>query len=155
MTPQELTTLKTEITTDPQSLGYSGKSDEEVADLLNLANRPGRAEVPCWRVKQAAMEWGAWGGLKIVYADPTANVQLRAVVIAAVDWIDDPSGKIQHINMDLPAVGQMLAGLVAGKLITPEQSAALVAFGNALISRATEIGLPPVSYQDCYNARLA
>jgi len=28
--------LKTEITTDPQALGYAGKSDSECADILNL-----------------------------------------------------------------------------------------------------------------------
>lgn len=36
MTPEQLTILKTEITTDPLALGYAGKSDAEIADLLNL-----------------------------------------------------------------------------------------------------------------------
>lgn len=36
MTPAQLTILKTEITTDPLALGYAGKSDAEIADLLNL-----------------------------------------------------------------------------------------------------------------------
>jgi len=36
MTPSQLLVLKTEITTDPLALGYAGKSDAEIADLLNL-----------------------------------------------------------------------------------------------------------------------
>lgn len=35
-----LIALKNEITTDPLALGYVGKNDEEVADLLNKTQRP-------------------------------------------------------------------------------------------------------------------
>lgn len=40
LTATQLANLKTEITSDPTGLGYAGKSDAEVADLLNLP-RPG------------------------------------------------------------------------------------------------------------------
>lgn len=36
LTQTQLVALKTEITTDPLALGYAGKSDAEIADLLNL-----------------------------------------------------------------------------------------------------------------------
>lgn len=36
LTSSQKTTLKNEILTDPLSLGYTGKSDSELADLLNF-----------------------------------------------------------------------------------------------------------------------
>lgn len=40
----DIAALATELTTDPEGIGYSGMSNQEAADALNVANRPAARE---------------------------------------------------------------------------------------------------------------
>jgi hypothetical protein len=44
MTPEQLASLKTELTNDPQVIGYAGKSHDEIARLINRPSRTLDAE---------------------------------------------------------------------------------------------------------------
>src|SRR3990172_2184325 len=59
-----LSALKSEIDSDPTALGYAGKNDQEVADLLNTLNpsiRIDRDIVSTWEVIEATVpsEWAS------------------------------------------------------------------------------------------------
>lgn len=58
------TVLNTEVTTDPLILGYAGKSDSEIADLLNsytTGRMIERIVIDTWEISEATVssEWSA------------------------------------------------------------------------------------------------
>lgn len=52
MTPAQLTSLKSEITSDPTAIGYAGKDHEAIARLINNAPRQvaDDGEKPTWQL---------------------------------------------------------------------------------------------------------
>lgn len=54
----DYTALKNEITTDPLGLGYAGKDDQTVANLLNATTGPGAATVSLSSVAKDAFVLG-------------------------------------------------------------------------------------------------
>lgn len=52
MTPAQLTALKSEITSDPTSIGYAGKDHWGIANLINNAPRqvPDAGDKPTWQL---------------------------------------------------------------------------------------------------------
>lgn len=94
--PIDYNALKTEINTDPLTLGYSGKTDQAVADLLNLApGSPGagrqivRTAVPIAEIYKQ-IDDGAWPStailqhkLQCLLMQPTvdaSNTQTRSII---------------------------------------------------------------------------
>lgn len=146
--------LRSELTADPLGRGYAGMSDADAASSLNVANRTLRRLVPTWEVKQHAIENGYWAAVKIT-AEGGAGIpiEVRGLAISARDWIDDAAGKIQTLDMDRPSTLAMIAGMVASTLMTQGNADSLSALANQSISRATEIGWPPVTEHDIAAAR--
>ena len=130
--------LRTEIDTDPLSRGYSGMSDTEVADDMNLINRDNWVSVTSAQIYEAVdgAEYGALTDL------------LNGDEIAALD-------RIFGLGGDIPSAP---GGRVRGELIsifgggsTTIQN--LVATANQQISRGSEIGWGVVKTGDVTAAR--
>jgi hypothetical protein len=146
----DLTPLITELA-KPE---YSGLSDQFASDLVNAKTVSVRELVPCWLVKQLAIESGYWAAIKIASQSSDVPLQVRGVALSAVDWIDDSSGKIQNVDMDSPAVLAMLGGLVAAGLLTQSQSNDLRSLADQTKRWVDVVGLGTVGIGYVKNARL-
>jgi hypothetical protein len=132
---------------------YSGLSDQAAADAVNAKTVAVRELVPCWLVKQLAIESGYWAAIKIASQSSDVPLQVRGVALSAVDWIDDSSGKIQNVDMDSPAVLAMLGGLVAAGLLTQSQSDDLQALADQTKRWVDVVGIGTVGIGYIRNAR--
>lgn len=128
----DLIALKTEITTDPVALGYAGKTDEAIADLLNRQNRtPNRDSIS--------------GGMI------AANViKSEYAALSAADKA--------YFNMLIPAVDMPLTTTLKTELaaLFPAGSATrtnLAAAVKRTGSRAEELGLGRVTPSDVADAK--
>ena len=132
---------------------YSGLSDQAAADAVNAKTVAVRELVPCWLVKQLAIESGYWAAIKIASQSSDTPLAVRGVALSAVDWIDDSSGKIQNVDMDSPAVTAMLGGLVAAGLLTQSQSNDLQALADQTKRWVDVVGIGTVGIGYIKNAR--
>ena len=132
---------------------YSGLSDQAAADAVNAKTVAVRELVPCWLVKQLAIESGYWAAIKIASQSSDVPLQVRGVALSAVDWIDDSSGKIQNVDMDSTAVLAMLSGLVAAGLLTESQSNDLQALADQTKRWVDVVGIGTVGIGFVRNAR--
>lgn len=73
-----LTKIKEEIDTDPKGLGYSGKTDQEVADLMNS---PYKIDIPAKEMKPARIHQILFGdgpnSIGAVKTDDILNAQAK------------------------------------------------------------------------------
>lgn len=128
---------------------YTGLSDAEAAVAINAKTVSLRMPVPCWRVRQAAIEGGFWAALVQAKESP----QTAALAINVLAWLDDPSGTIQTVDLDSPAAVQMRGLLVSAGLLTQAQSAELAQLADATIPWTQSVGLPEVGIGLVINAR--
>lgn len=143
----------TPLTIELSKPEYSGLNDQAAADAVNAKTVAVRELVPCWSVKQLAIESGYWAAIKIASQSSDVPLQVRGVALSAVDWIDDSSGKIQNVDMDSPAVLAMLGGLVAAGLLTESQSSDLQALADQTKRWVDVVGLGTVGIGYVRNAR--
>ena len=132
---------------------YFGLSDQAAADAVNAKTVSVRELVPCWLVKQLAIESGYWAAIKIASQSTDVPLQVRGVALSAVDWIDDSSGKIQNVDMDSTAVLAMLGGLVAAGLLTQSQSDDLRSLADQTKRWVDVVGIGTVGIGYVRNAR--
>lgn len=146
--------LRDEITTDPLGLGYQAMGDSEVADALNMLNRPGRKPVPATEVRLYVLLNGIFPGLQNLAATGTDPVQ-KGTAITILQTIAPNS--FDTIRMNMPnvnsAVSQMLQTMVNAGVMTAQQRTDMLALGDTTISRAQELGLPVVHHLDVAEAR--
>ena len=130
---------------------FAGMADQAIADILNARRVIVRRPVPTWLVRQYAIENGFWPSL--IEARDSGNAQVKRLAITVLAWIDDQSGTIQTVDMDRPAVVQMLQALTLLSLTTPAQAEALSALGDALIPWTEAVGIQEVGIGNIQNAR--
>jgi hypothetical protein len=145
----DLTPLITELA-KPE---YAGLTDQQAAEAVNAKTITVRELVPCWLVKQLAIESGYWAAMKIASQSSDVPLQVRGVALSAVDWIDDLSGKIQNVDMDSTAVLAMLGGLVAAGLLTQSQSNDLRSLADQTKRWVDVVGIGTVSAQEIAKQR--
>lgn len=130
---------------------FVGMDDQAIADALNARRVIVRRPVPTWLVRQYAIEQGFWPSL--IEARDSGGLQAKRLAITVLAWIDDQSGTIQTVDMDRPAVVQMLAALTALSITTQAQADALSALGDALIPWTESVGIGEVGIGNISNAR--
>jgi hypothetical protein len=130
---------------------FAGMADQAIADMLNARRVIVRRPVPTWLVRQYAIEQGFWPSL--IEARDSGDSQVKRLAITVLAWIDDQSGTIQTVDMDRPAVVQMLAALTASGITTQEQADALSALGDVLIPWTESVGIGEVGIGNISNAR--
>lgn len=146
--------LRTEIEDDPLGRSYDGMADSEVADSINAANRPGRGPVSAATVRSYILLNGIWPRLQGLAAAATdATVKGTAITILQVM----APNSFDTIRMNDPAVhaavSAMLQTMVDAGAMTADQRAAMIALGDKMISRAEELGIPPVHHLQVAEAR--
>jgi len=127
--------LKTEITTDPAGLGYAGKTDQQIADIMNTRNRSvNRITVPAYEVWEAIVpaEWAA----------VSAQEKQRVQTILSM-------GTVSVLGANTRA--SFAAAFAAGTTTR----ANLVALQTELKTRGEELGLGRISAGHVAKARLA
>lgn len=124
--------LKTELTEDPLALGYSGMTDQEVADSLNAVNRQRNRTSMTGSEVINAVDPTQWAGL----ADAQRQTVWNVVHLGTVD----PFGVEATLLTDV--FGAESATITA-----------LAAMRKQSISRATELGYPVLRPYDIQRAR--
>lgn len=154
MTIENIDVLREELNNDPLQRGYAAMDDSPVADTLNVADRPGKRSVPASEVRTYVLLNGLWPRIQAVAAssgDPlhqgTAITILQTLAPNSFDMIRMTDPAIYG------AVSQMLATMVEAGAMTEDNRNAMLALGDAMISRATELGLPMVHHLDVAEAR--
>ena len=132
---------------------YEALTDAQAAAAINAKLVIVRAPVETWQVKQFLIEQSIWPGLKLTQEDREVPAAIRGLCISVVDWVDDAAGKVRTVDLDLPSVVQMVAGLVAAGLATSQQATALLAKGDQEVPWPQANGLPKIEPGHIQNAR--
>lgn len=143
--------LKTEITTDPDTLGYSGKNAVQKATLLNT---PGNLLSPAksgtgWTKSQPLVsivqvaQWAATADtttgntpIDMITTASKSTTVSSAVRGAALTALTIFGGGFISLDVSNPANQSILAALVTASLVTAAQEATLAALGSVPCSRA-------------------
>lgn len=147
-----LEALATELTNDPLARGYATMTPVQAAASLMTANRNVRRLVPTWQIKKAVIEMGQWG-LIVIASQSSSTAATKALAISVLAYVDDPSGKIEAVDMDLASTQGMMTGLVGAGLLSQQQANELSALASKTISRAEELGLGLVEEKHIRDAR--
>ncbi len=132
---------------------YVGLTDQAAADAVNAKTVIVRRPVELWRVKQLLIEQGIWGSLKVAVRKSDTPDAVYGLCVSVIDWIDDPSGKVKTVDVDLPSVQSMLAGLVQIGIGTQADVAALLALANTDIRWVDSVGLGTIGDGSVKSAR--
>lgn len=135
MTREQLLVLKAEIETDPENIGYSGKTSAEILALITAQNISARRDVKWSTVFKFAMTEGFWPA--IVAASKNPEHPAYDAALAAVELKDIFRDDV--IDTGLPIFAQLSSGLVSAGLITSDQRTALIAMGDVTLSRAEQL----------------
>lgn len=143
-----LNDLAAELADDPAALGYAGKTPDQVLDLMRALSRDGT--VPAVDVRRYMMTQGTWGSLHAARltiektAEPSpAQMQLYALVVTAIDALHGGFDSFDLADALLRAqIETMMAGLLAGGLITQTQIDTIMAMRQNRRSRLDELGWP-------------
>jgi hypothetical protein len=120
-----LATLKTEITNDPAALGYAGKDDAQVADLMNAPGTPG----PNFNADRAQIS-----GAELACAiDATEFGALSANARQYVSMVCSAAGTLTAANVKA-AFGGIFSPAAA-----PISRAAILALFPRTLSRAEKV----------------
>jgi hypothetical protein len=139
-----------EINQDPLDRGYAQMSDAEVAESMNVRERPSSPEpVDRLALKDIAIMRSVWS--RLVWASTMEDeAGFLALNIMAAFQHDGPA-----VNLQRPEVVAMLDAAVGTGLFTIEDRQAFEMLAASPISRATEIGWPQgVTERDIEVARI-
>lgn len=127
-----MNTLKNEITTDPSGIGFTGMSNDAVAEALNAPTIPAKQSIQTAAIKKYLLLTDRWLDVK-QSTEMAAKVSVDALELFDSFTMDDAAVEAK--------ISQMMEGLVDASLITASDKTAILAMGNTSISRATELGL--------------
>lgn len=146
--------LRSELTEDPEEIGYPGLSDPVAAERLNAPDRTVMGTVPSSDVRRFVLLNGLWPGIAAAaQSSPDPAVQGTALTILQT-LAPNSFDEIRMGDAEVfTAVSQMLGTLVSAGIMTGDQRDAMIALGNRSVSRAEELGLPPVHHLDVAEAR--
>ena len=151
----DIAILAAELALDPLGRGYLNLSDAQAADSLNTPNRPGKKAVAASDVRMYVLLNGLWPAIQNVAANSADPVH-KGTAITILQTLG--AGSFDSIRMNVPeiaaGVASMLQTMVDAGAITAEHRAAMVAMGDALVSRADELGLGTVHHLNVAEARI-
>jgi hypothetical protein len=152
LTPEQITILATELSTDPLGRGYAGMTDspEAIANSLNAIDRTGYITVDAATVRQAAMMTMAYPAIEDLCTDTNATKEQRYAARIFIKTVDP--GSFLSFHMGDPtvrtAVANQLALILSSGAITQEQHDVILGTAVGQISRAAELGLPQLDWRD-------
>jgi len=122
---------------------YQGLSDQAAADLLNALTVTKRQLVKVADLKAYAMKEGFYPDI-VIDAQSATDLTQRKLCLSLWLWIDDPGGRIEHADLDLPKAKELLSGLVAYGYIDLKQRSEIEAMANKTVRWVDEIGFGTV-----------
>lgn len=122
---------------------YQGLSDQEAANLINLLTVTRRKPVKVADLKSYAMQKGFYPDI-VIDAQQATDLQRRKLCLSLWLWIDDPGGRIEHADLDLPKAKELLSGLVSYGYIDLDQRAQIEAMADKTVRWVDEIGFGTV-----------
>lgn len=144
MTPDQLQTLCTEVSTDPMHKGYQSHLPSSPGLVVQLLNTPVHAKVKSITTS-AAKTWAASGPYAaIVDAANMAGHPARASALV----VRDAFASGDPIHLEDPNIQALFTNWIAANVITQAQHDALIAMATQPASRAEVLGLPFVTEQD-------
>ena len=141
--------LKTELVTDPESMGYAALSDADAAGAINLANRDYTVPLDSRTALEWAMRTGRLADIETA-STTTGTPAIQAIAIGVQHLL---SRADTEIDMDNPDHVAMVDGLVAGGVIDAGNKAELVTMSTSQRSRADELSLGQVRVGHVEKAR--
>lgn len=141
--------LNQELVNDPLGRDYAGMSDSEAADALNAPDRPRIVPLSTRQL----LEWGAQSQRLLKIDDAALNhadADVRNLGMAAAELIRREDAEL---NMANPLHVGMVDSLVAASVLEAADKDSLVTMATQQISRARELGFPPIRPGDVERAR--
>lgn len=168
--------LKSEITNDPAALSYAGKTDQQVADILNAVDKSAKAFVTVNQIRQYLIkqikgtgvnqrssldmirEYAEAGTIRGAVGSETAPAARRSG--AQMIWYmlrygtPDSFFEIDNINIaaQFTAIGP--DGTSGPSVLSAAELTAINAMATRLVSRATTLGLEQVAPGHVAEARV-
>ena len=140
--------LQTEIQTGPLATECVGKSDTEIAAILNAKTAARNEPVDLGDIQVYLMSENVWWD--IIDAANSTTHPAYYVCRRAKDYFD--SQRVNRVDVTIPLVGQMCGGLVSAGLITQAQLDTIIGMGTVPASRAEIIELGIVTAGDVSRA---
>lgn len=140
--------LKSELTVDPESMGYAALSDADASVALNIANRDYTVPLDSRTALEWAMRTGRLADIETATTAGTPAIQSIALGVKHLLGRSDT-----EIDMDNPDHVAMVDGLVAGGVIDAGNKAELVTMSTSQRSRADELSLGQVRVGHVEKAR--
>lgn len=143
----DIDSFNTELLTDPEELGYAGKTDEQLWTLVSTKDRPKLVETRMTELgifalladNPAAAETLLQTLEGFAELDPGVAPQ-APLVKRMIKWLQP--GTLEGLDMGNPALLAVLDELVAANVITGDAAAAVTAIRNhctRMVSRLDEI----------------
>jgi hypothetical protein len=127
--------IRTEITTDPKSRGYAGKTPEEQATLINAIYDSILVPISC---RQFLTWLVSVGGLKrleaIANTSPLYDAARGALIVASYP-------PLEQFNLADSTIQAQVEAFKQGGIFTESEIDSLYAIGTKSVSRADELGL--------------
>lgn len=148
----DLTTLRTELQTDPLTLGYAplveAGAHNAIADMLNQKQYPtlGKVEITPMLIWIAKYQMMARLRTAAAGSEPT----IASIAEVALLLVQNPN--ISAIDFGLPDVQTMLAALVQAGVVPEPAYQELLQTATTQVSRAQRLGLSHVSAEDISQA---
>lgn len=146
--------LRAELEADPLGVGYPNMADSEAADALNAPTRPGKKEVQANEVRMYVLLHGLWPAIENV-ASTSTNPLHKGTAVTILQTLG--AGSFDTIRMNNAAIAEgvssMLQTMVEAGAMTAEHRVAMIAMGDAQVSRAQELGLGTVHHLMVAEAR--
>ena len=144
----DIAKLKTELVTDPVSMGYAALSDADAAVAINLADRDYTVPLNSRTSLSWAMRTGRLWDIET--ATTTGTPAIQAIALGVKHLLGRSDTEIDMGNPDHVA---MIDGLVAGGVLDASNKAELVTMSTSQRSRADEIELGRVRVGHVQEAR--
>ena len=140
--------LKSELTVDPESMGYAALSDADASAAINLEDRDYTIPLNSRTSLSWAMRTGRLADIET--ATTTGTPAIQAIALGVRHLL---SRADTEIDMSDPDHVAMIDGLVAGGVLDAANKAELVTMSTRQRSRADELGLGQVRVGNVQEAR--
>ena len=135
--------LATEVSTDPLSLGYAGKTDAQIAALMNASNISVLSPIPMpqvliWAAANGVLDAISTGQTQQTAINTVSAATIRSICQAAIHML----GAASALDITNPAINGsngMLQVLTAIGFLTSAQLTALLALGTTQTTRAMSL----------------
>ena len=132
---------------------YADLTDQEAADAINAKLIPVRMLIDLGDLKVALSRRMLLARLELMAWDAAIPINVRALCLTVVRYVDDSGGRLAKIDPDDPGFVQMVESLVELGHATPEVAGEINELGWKLMPWPQANGLPEIGVGFVRNAR--